>query len=174
MRLARHPDHAAGNRSDAAGGVRRICHDQFRELCEGNLDASYPYQVRLRCKLGGRRLEPSGGPLFCRSRAECCQCARSTMRRTARLLVPSMPVSSSTFPALPPQPRDASDREYRGSAERASLNSRSWPHRSQVMRRNHDGNAANGSSRASAGRCRMTASGAARPGARSSGRRSYR
>jgi hypothetical protein len=42
------------------------------------------------------------------------------------------------------------DRQGR-CAERASLNSRSWPHRSQVMRRNHDGNAANGSSRAPAG-----------------------
>jgi hypothetical protein len=32
-----------------------------------------------------------------------------------------------------------------------SLTIRSFPHRSQVIRRNHDGNARNGSSRASAG-----------------------
>jgi hypothetical protein len=30
--------------------------------------------------------------------------SRSTIRRTGRLLAPSMPVSNSTFPALPPQP----------------------------------------------------------------------
>ena len=33
-----------------------------------------------------------------------CHPSISTIRRTGRLLAPSMPVSSSTFPALPPQP----------------------------------------------------------------------
>jgi hypothetical protein len=82
--------------------------------------------------------------------------SRSTIRCTGRLLTPSMPVSSSAFPARPPQPswRIILSRILRigmsRCAECASLNNRSCPHRSQVTRRNHDGNAANGSSSASA------------------------
>ena len=72
-----------------------------------------------------------------------------------RLLTPSMPVSSSTLPALPPQPscriRAMMSRIIMSlCAECVSENTRCWPQRSQVIRRNHDGNAANGSARASA------------------------
>ena len=65
-----------------------------------------------------------------------------------------MPVSSSIFPALPPQPSCRSrammsriSMSLRGVCVSDSM--RSFPHRSQVMRMNHDGKALNGSSRAS-------------------------
>jgi hypothetical protein len=78
----------------------------------------------------------------------------STIRRTGRLLTPSMPVSSSTLPARPPQPSC----RMRSMVSRISISPwgmcvsaiiRSLPQRSHTMRRNHDGNARRGSSRAS-------------------------
>jgi hypothetical protein len=67
-----------------------------------------------------------------------------------------MPVTSSTFPALPPQP----SWRIRAMISRIGMSRcdafalvpeiiRSLPHRSQVMRRNQDGKALNGSLRAS-------------------------
>ena len=79
----------------------------------------------------------------------------STILRTG-LLVPSMPDISSTFPALPPQPSwriramiSRSGRSLRGACVSDSM--RSFPQRSQVIRRNHEGKALSGFSRASAG-----------------------
>ena len=74
--------------------------------------------------------------------------------RTGRLLAPSMPVSNSTRPALPPQPswriRSMMVRIGRSRcAVCASFSIRSLPQRSQVIRMNHEGNALNGSSSAS-------------------------
>ena len=83
------------------------------------------------------------------------QPSRSTIFRTGRLLTPSMPVSSSAFPARPPQPswRILARMSRTGRARRAactSLTICTLPQRAQSMRRNQDGKAANGSSSASA------------------------
>ena len=80
----------------------------------------------------------------------------NTIRRTGRLDAPSMPVSSSAFPATPPQPSWRMRlRIWRSVRSRhgawLSLTMRSLPQRSQVTRRNHEGNAANGSASASTG-----------------------
>ena len=77
------------------------------------------------------------------------------MRHTGRLLTPWMPERSSTVSALPPQPSwrifsMMSRIRMVALWEVASVNIRSCPHRSQVTRMNQLGNAANGSSRASA------------------------
>ena len=70
-------------------------------------------------------------------------------------LTPSMPVSSSAFPASPPQPswriRAMMSRKLRSRHRAcASLTICTLPQRSHSMRRNHDGNAVNGSPMASA------------------------
>jgi hypothetical protein len=77
--------------------------------------------------------------------------ATSTTFRTG-LLLSSMPVISSTFPALPPQPswRMRLMISRSGMSRRAALAwvseiTRSLPHRSQVIRRNYHGKALNGS-----------------------------
>jgi len=68
------------------------------------------------------------------------QASRTTIRRTGRLLAPSMPMSSSTLPGRPPQP----SRRMRSMMSRISISPcamcvseiiRSLPQRSQVMRR---------------------------------------
>jgi hypothetical protein len=69
-------------------------------------------------------------------------------------ILSEMPVSSSTFPAMPPRPscrmRAMMSRiGMSPCAECVSENIRCWRHRSQVTRISHDGNARNGSSRAS-------------------------
>ena len=97
---------------------------------------------------------------------------RSTMRRTGRLDTPSMPVSSSAFPASPPQP------SWR---IRAMMSRIGWAPLRGVRLADHlhlaaavaldaqepGRERANGSSRASApegnGRCRRSASGASGP-----------
>jgi hypothetical protein len=59
-----------------------------------------------------------------------------------------MPVSSSTFPAaaaVVPHPVDDIADQH-AALRRVRLGEHPWPQQSQVIRRNHDGNAASGSS----------------------------
>ena len=87
----------------------------------------------------------------------------STIRRTGRLLAASMPVSNSARPALPPQPswrirsRMVAEPHVARRSRCVSLNIRSLPQRSQVMRMNHDGNAERLVEGFAAGRQRLVA-----------------
>jgi hypothetical protein len=76
----------------------------------------------------------------------------STILRTGRQLAPSMPVSSSTLPARPPQPGASwrilammSRISMLLRTELVSENTVSSPHRSHTTRKIHDGNARRGS-----------------------------
>ena len=88
-------------------------------------------------------------------RAAALSHSMSTIRRTGRLVTPSMPVSNSTLPARPPQPSwrmrlMISRSSISRRAKWVSTRKRSFPHRSHLMPQEPGRDAANGSSIASA------------------------